>query len=110
MAWAVAAVEAAAELDQLLCLLGLAPLGVEAVGVELERLAAVHGVHHPAGRERVGPAQPKLGLELVGRDVELVRGQDGGLISVNRAHRRIAKAPVGIRQAHMSGEIERARS
>eukprot|EP00754_Rhynchopus_humris_P014011 Rhum_TRINITY_DN14361_c0_g1::Rhum_TRINITY_DN14361_c0_g1_i1::g.83099::m.83099 len=72
----LAAVEATAELHQLLVLLGLSPQLVEAGGVDVQLLARVHRVEHVAGLQGVLPLEAERLLELVRRDVELVRLQD----------------------------------
>ena len=73
------AVEAAAELDELLGLLADAPLGVHLVGGDAQFGAAIQGVEDIAVGQGFGPLKAELGLELVRRDVELVRGKDGRL-------------------------------
>jgi len=50
-----AAVEAATQLNQLLGILGLGPLGVHRVGVYAEVRATVHGVEDLSGGQRIRP-------------------------------------------------------
>eukprot|EP00756_Hemistasia_phaeocysticola_P026425 Hpha_TRINITY_DN16060_c0_g6::TRINITY_DN16060_c0_g6_i2::g.119438::m.119438 len=77
----LAAVEAATELDHLAPSLRVGPQLVELRRVDTELLARVHRVEHLAlGQGRV-PVQAELVLELVLRDVQLGRLQDGRLRS-----------------------------
>mmetsp|Transcript_12523 Transcript_12523/g.23193 ORF Transcript_12523/g.23193 Transcript_12523/m.23193 type:complete len:232 (+) Transcript_12523:429-1124(+) len=66
-----AAVEAAAELHQLIGLLRLAPRTVQRVGVDAEVRAGVKSIVHLAGRKGRLPRQAELGFELVRRDGQL---------------------------------------
>merc|ERR1712166_927034 len=69
-----AAVEASSELDHLASLLDIAPDLFELLGVQVEVLAGIHGVHGASLSENGGPFLSELALELVRRDVQLVWG------------------------------------
>jgi hypothetical protein len=68
-----AAVEATAELDELLVLLRGSPVLVHLDGVDAELLASVQGVEHLAGGQGSLPRQTELGLERRVRHVQLGR-------------------------------------
>mmetsp|Transcript_49752 Transcript_49752/g.98042 ORF Transcript_49752/g.98042 Transcript_49752/m.98042 type:complete len:345 (+) Transcript_49752:517-1551(+) len=75
----VPAVETSSELDELVCLLCCPPLCVQLVCGNAELLAAVEGVEDLSLGEGVLPGDAELGLELVRRDIQLIRFQEGSL-------------------------------
>jgi len=89
MADTVRDVDKTAARDSLSCLLGLAPLLVKLVSGNAKLLARLHGVEDNTLTVRVAPAEPKLLLELVSRDVEILGveesrlGGDGVVVLVN---------------------------
>lgn len=70
-----AAVESAAELH----LVGTVPDSIQAISIHAQVLASIHSVEHKVISKSSLPRETELVLELVSRDRNLSRLQDGGL-------------------------------
>lgn len=69
------AVESTAELD----LLGRGPELVKAIAINAKLLGGIKGIEHTAGSKGLSPRKTEASLELVSRDGNGLRLQDGGL-------------------------------